>query len=212
MAAILNRPPGNTIMADIIDFSGRSKLGSNLIIQRPLEFRKGEWLAGSAILCTREESMRFETHREKAQAQERPFISLVPNHVTLDGGYHFTALSLFRFREDEPSMRRLYRLAGLMECVTRAPSPILRTDLVRRFFKIINEEKEKLSVSWKGSVHSFLLPLQPQHYAPNLFINAVQQAASLKDLLIVIEEHTDKQFECLSRHYVFYVPGSFYTH
>ncbi|MEN6441101.1 MAG: hypothetical protein ABFD97_21240 [Syntrophobacter sp.] len=199
-------------MADIIDFSGRLKPASNLIVQKPLEFRKGDWLAGSAILCTREESMRFEAHRQKmVQAQDRPFMSLVPNHITLDGGYHFTAAWLFRFREDEASMRRLYRLAGLMECVTKAPSPILRTDLVRRFFKIINEEKESLNVTWKGNVQSFLLPLLPQHYAPNLFINALQSAGSLKDLLILIEEHTDKQFECLARHYVFYVPGAFYS-
>ncbi len=199
-------------MADIIDFSGRLKPASNLIIQKPLEFRKGDWLAGSAILCTREESMRFEAHRLKViQAQDRPFMSLVPNHITLDGGYHFTAAWLFRFREDEASMRRLYRLAGLMECVTRAPSPILRTDLVRRFFKLINDEKDSLNVTWKGNVQGFLLPLQPQHYSPNLFINALQNAPSLKDLLTVIEDHTGKQFDNLAEHYVFYVPGSFYS-
>ncbi|MFZ2448152.1 MAG: hypothetical protein WAW37_17480 [Syntrophobacteraceae bacterium] len=197
-------------MADIIDLSSRLKSGSNLIASLPLEFRKGAWPGSSPVLCTREESERFEAHRQKAVlTQDRPFISLVPNHFTLDGGYLFTALWLFRFREDEPRMRRLYRLAGLMECITRAPSPILRTDLVRRFFKIITEEREKLDVSWKGNVHNFLLPLHPQYYNPNLFLNVVQSASSLKELLILIEEETNRQFDTLSRHYVFYVPESF---
>lgn len=198
-------------MADIIDLSSRLKPASNLITPHPLEFRKGDWLAAHAVLCTREESARFEAHRQKVrQAQDRPFISLVPNHFTLDAGFNFTALWLFRFREDEVRMRRLYRLAGLMECITRAPSPILRTDLVRRFFKIITDEREKLGVAWKGSVQGFLLPIHPQFYNPNVFLNAVQSAASLKDLLSLIEEETNRQFDLLARQYVFYVPESFH--
>ena len=177
-------------MADIIDLSSRLKPGSDLITSQPLEFRKGAWLGSNAVLCTREESERFEAHRQKASlAQDRPFISLVPNHFTLDGGYRFTTLWLFRFREDEPRMRRLYRLAGLKECIT--------------------EEREKLDVSWKGNVHNFLLPIHPQHYNPNLFLNVVQSASSLKELLTFIEEETNRQFDTLSRHYVFYVPVSF---
>jgi hypothetical protein len=199
-------------MADIIDFSSRMKPGSTLIIAHPLEFRKGEWLAGNPILCTREESSKFESHRQKViQSQDRPFISLVPSHITLDGGYHFTAAWLYRFREDESVMRRIYRLAGLMECVTKAPSPILRTDLIRRFFKIINEEREKLGISWKGNVHDFLLPLLPGHYNPGAFLHAIQIAPSLKDLLSLIEEETNKQFDILGRHYVFYMPEAFFV-
>ncbi|MEM5789325.1 MAG: hypothetical protein AAGU11_18585, partial [Syntrophobacteraceae bacterium] len=163
------------------------------------------------VLCTREQSRQFEAHRQKVvKAQDRPFISLVPNHFTLDGGYHFTTEGLFRYRHDEPSMRRIYHLAGLMECATRVPSPILRTDLVRRFFKIINEEREKLNVSWKGNVTSFLLPMHSAHHDPGLFLNAVQSASSLQDLLEIIEEETGKQFDALAAHYVFYVPNSFH--
>ncbi len=197
-------------MADIIDLSTRLKPGNNLIVAHPLEFRRGDWLAGSAILCSRQESAKFEARRVKAP-QDRPFISPVPNHLTLDGGYYYTAVWLFRFREDEPRLRRLYYLAGLMECITRAPSPVLRTDLVRRFFKIINEEREKLGVAWKGHVHNFLLPLYPEHYNPNTFLNAIQDAPSMKDLLERIEEQTNAQFEILGAHYVFYVPETFYS-
>ncbi len=196
-------------MADILDLSSRLKPGSNLITSRPLEFRRGEWLSGNALLCTRQESAKFEAQRSKT-TQDRPF-SLVPNHLNLDGGYHYTTTFLFRFRDDEARMRRLYYLAGLMECVTRAPSPVLRTDLVRRFFKIITEEREKLSVSWKGHVHHFLLPLFPEHYNENVFLNSISDAVVLKDLLSLIEEETNRQFDILAGHYVFYVPESFYA-
>ncbi len=195
-------------MADIIDLSSRFKPGHNLIAISPLEFRKGEWLSGSPILCTREESAKLEAQRRKA-TPDRPPITLVPNHFTLDGGYHYTCLWLFRFREDEKRMRRLYWLAGLMECVTRAPSPVLRTDLVRRFFKIINEEREKLNVSWRGNVRSFLLPLHAEHYAPGVFIDTVSSAQSLKELLAGIERETNSQFDILADSYVFYVPETF---
>lgn len=195
-------------MADIIDLSSRFKPGHNLIAMSPLEFRKGQWLSGTAILCTREESAKLESQRKKA-TPDRPLMTLVPNHRTLDGGYHYTCLWLFRFREDETRMRRLYRLAGLMECVTKAPSPVLRTDLVRRFFKIINEEREKLNVSWRGNVRSFLLPLRIEHYDQGVFLAAMSAAPSLKELLGGIERETDSQFDILAKHYVFYVPPAF---
>ena len=195
-------------MADILDLTSRLKPGNNLIAASPLELRKGEWLSGSAILCTREESEKLESQRKKSTAA-RPLMTLVPDHRTLDGGCHYTCLHLVRFREDETRMRRLYRLAGLMECVTGAPSPVLRTDLVRRFFKIINEEREKLAVSWKGNVRSFLLPLRTEHYNPEVFLETIVAAPSLKELLSGIERETDAQFDLLAAHYVFYVPEAF---
>jgi hypothetical protein len=195
-------------MADIIDLSKRLKPGQNLIASSPLEFRKGEWLMGSAVLCTREDSERLEAQRRKA-GRDIHFITIVPNHFKLDGGHHWTTLWLFRFRQDEKRMRRLYRLAGLMECVTSAPSPVLRTDVVRRFFKIISEEREKLNVTWKGEVHEFLLPIRPEHYNPAIFNDAVANALSLKDLLIEIEDQTNCQFDVLGSSYVFYIPEAF---
>lgn len=195
-------------MADIIDLSARLKPENNLIAATPLEFRKGGWLSGSAILCTREESAKLEAQRRKATGSSRS-ITIVPSHTRLDGGYHWTALWLFRFREDEQRMRRLYWLAGLMECATKSPSPVLRTDLVRRFFKIINEERDKLNVSWKADVQEFLLPLLPEHYNMSVFNDIARNASSLKELLVGIEEETNAQFDILAGSYVFYVPEKF---
>ena len=194
-------------MADIIDLSSRLKPGGNLISASPLEFRKSEHPSGSAILCTREESAHLESQRKATP--EKPLTALFPESRTLDGGYHYTCLYLFRFREDESRMRRLYRLAGLMECVTGVPSPVLRTDLVRRFFKIINEERESLNVSWKGNVRSFLLPLRSEHYDQRVFLAAMSSAPSLKELLDGIESETGLQFDILAEKYVFYVPEIF---
>jgi hypothetical protein len=195
-------------MANVIDLSSRLKTGQNLISSSPLEFRRGEWLTGYAILCSRDESEKLEAQRLKATS-ERPPVTLVPNHLTLDGGCHYTVFWLFRFRQDEERMRRLYRLAGLMECITKAPSPVLRTDLVRRFFKVINEERESLNVSWKGNVRDFLFPLHAEDYGPEAFTGTIAGALSMKDLLDGIEREANSQFDILAKRYVFYVPQTF---
>lgn len=197
-------------VADIIDITGRRRSIDNLITSAPLEFRRGDWRTGYAMMCTRQESERYEVYRSEALRHPgHPHIARVPNHITMDGGYHYTVLGLFRHREDETLMRRVYRLAGLMECVTNASSPILRTDLLRRFYKTILEEREELQVTWRGNVRHFLLPLHPDYYNPNLFLHNIARAESLKDLYTAVESETDKQFEVLSRSYTFYLPESF---
>lgn len=197
-------------MADIIDISGRFDTGNNLVIERPLEFRRGDWRSGHAMLCTREESARYEAHRlEALGAKGHQHVAFVPSHFSLDGGTHYTAAGLFRHREDEGMMRRVYRLAGLMECVTNAPSAILRTDLLRRFYQEIIKEREELRVVWRGHVRHFLLPLHPDRRNPNLFNHAVAGASSLMELYQAIEAETNVQFDILSQFYVIYLPEGF---
>lgn len=194
-------------MANIIDLTQRLQKSDNLIALRPLEFRRGDWQSGHVLMCTREESVRYEAHRlEALRSPGHQHISFIPGHVTLDDGYHYTVMGLFRHRGDEGLMRRTYRLAGLMECVTNAPSAILRTDLLRRFYKSILEEREELKVVWRGNVRHFLLPLHPEHHNPNLFFHEVSNAETLKELFNVIQSETDAQFDILMAHYVFYFP------
>lgn len=195
------------IMADIIELGQKPRKEDNLITPRPLEFRRGDWHSGFAMMCTRNESARYEVHRLQALgSQGHQHIAFVPNHFTLDGGYHYTILALFRYRDNEADMRRVYRLAGMMECVTNAPSPILRTDLLRRFYKTILEEREALNVIWRGNVAHFLLPMDSEFHNPNLFRFKIAQAESLKDLYSAIEAETDAQFDILAESYVFYMP------
>jgi hypothetical protein len=195
------------LMADIIDFTSKHKTAENLIVASPLEFRRGDWQGGYAMLCTREESLRYERHREEAlRTPNHEHIRFVPDHLSLADGYHYTVLGLFRYRHDEAMMRRVYRLAGMMECVMNAPSPVLRTDLLRRFYQSIMEERETLNMVWRGDVKHFLLPLNPMVYPLDRFLQSVASAQSLKELYAHIGEETEVQFGMLSGGHVIYLP------
>jgi hypothetical protein len=194
-------------MADVIQLSDRFPGRANLITPHPLEFRRGDWHGGYTMMCTRKESLKYEQHREQAFGTPgHQHIGYVPNHFSLENGSHYTVLGLFRYRNDESKMRKVYRLAGLMECVTNAPSSILRTDLLRRFYQTILQERESLNMVWRGNVRHFLLPLHPDLHNPNLFYHHVAASESLKDLFSAIERETNEQFDILKLHYVFYVP------
>ena len=197
-------------MAEVIDLTEKFQNLDNLLALQPLEWRRAEWLTGYVIMCTREESKQFEAHRREAyQVKGHKHIGSVPNHFKLDGGYHYTVMGLFRHRDDETIMRRVYYLAGLMEAVTNAPSAILRTDLLRRVYQSIMEERERLGVVWRGHIRHFLLPLRPDFYNSNLLFHQIGSAESLKDLYQKIQAETDAQFDILAQHYVFYLPERF---
>ena len=197
-------------MAELIDLTKRFPPQDNLLALEPLEWRRADWLTGYVMLCTRQESERFEAHRlEACRVKGHQHLGSVPNHFRLDEGYHYTAMGLFRHRHDDASMRRVYYLAGLMEAVTNAPSAILRTDLLRRVYQTIMEERERLGVVWRGHVRHFLLPLHPDYYNSNLLFTRIGRAESLKELFQIIRAETDAQFDILARHYVFYLPERF---
>ncbi len=197
-------------MAEIIDFAARQKHIQNIITAAPLEFRRGDWQGGFAMLCSRDQSTHYEEHRREAlRHPTHQHISQLPEHLNLTDGYHYTVMGLFRHRQTEPAMRRVYRLAGLMECVLNAPSPVLRSDLLRRVYQTITEEREALNVAWRGDVHHFLLPLDLAHYDPKRFFLGIAAASSLKELYGFIEFETNAQFGVLCEHYVIYLPRAF---
>ena len=198
--------------ADIINLNDRRPGRDNLLMDHPLEFRRGDWHSGYAMLCTRQESKRYESHRMEALGRPgHQHLGFVPSHFSLTDGYHYTLQGLFRHRENETLMRRVYRLAGFMECITNASSPVLRTDLLRRLYQSILEERETLGVVWRGNVRNFLFPLHPDRYDPNLFLHRVSLALTLKDLYDVIETETNVQFDLLSQFYVFYLPKNLFV-
>lgn len=200
-------------MADLIDLTPRLPHLDNLITPTPLEWRRADWQTGVVMLCTRKEAERFEAHRlEALRVKGHRHIGTVPNHFKLDGGYHYTVMGLFRYRDDEALMRRVYYLAGLMEAVTNAPSAILRTDLLRRVYQTILDDRERLGVVWRGHARHFLLPLHPDFYNTNLLFHRISGAESLKDLYQKIQAETDAQFDILARHYVIYMPARLLPH
>ena len=195
-------------MAEILPFPRRE--ASNLVADHPLELRRGDWNGGYGMLCVRGESLRYEDHRKEAlHGRDHQHIRFVPEHFALSDGCHYTLQGLLRHRKDEALMRKVYRLAGLMECITGAPSAILRTDLLRRFYELILQEREALHVFWRGNVHKFLFPLHPDLYNPNLFTYRISLAGSLKELYENIEHETDTQFDILCQSYVIYLPIRF---
>lgn len=197
-------------MAKVIRLAERRAIQDNLILDKPLEFRRGDWETGFALLCTRKESRRYEAHRRAARkVPGHSHIAQVPNHLKLADGYHYTVRGLFQNRHDSAMMERVYRLAGLMECVTNASSPVLRTDLLRRLYQTILQERDVLKTVWKGNVGQFLLPLYSDHYNRDVFFYRIQTASSLKQLYTVIEEESAEQFLLLGHHYVIYLPESF---
>lgn len=196
-------------MAELIDLMERKKM-STLICARPVEFRWGEWASGPAWLCVRGESVAFETHRlESRRVPGHAHLQWLPNHVKLDGGSHDTVQALFRYRNDEKAMRRVYRLAGLMECVTRGVCPVLRSDLLRRVYQNIMDERNALHVVWRGSVDRFLLPLYLHHGVVERLLALLKPMENLQKLFSLVERETAVQFDLLCSHYVIYVPLSF---
>ncbi|ROR01585.1 hypothetical protein [Desulfosoma caldarium] len=196
-------------MAELIDLMERKKM-STLICARPMEFRWGEWASGPAWLCARSEAVKYESRRlESRRVPGHAHLQWLPNHVKLDGGTHDTVQALFRYRNDEKAMRRVYRLAGLMECVTRGVCPVLRSDLLRRIYQDIMEERNALQVVWRGSVDRFLLPLYLHHGLVERLLTLLKPMENLQELFSLVERETTLQFDVLSSHYVIYVPLGF---
>ena len=193
-------------MADIIQFRPETEPTDNLIIRKPLEMRWGDWQGGLPMQLLKEESHRFEKYREEAHKKGHLHPAKAPNHFPLHHGTDTTLWALYRWRHDADRMRDVYYLAGLMECMTLVPHSILRTVMVRTFYKTLQELKEKLQVKWHGQVHHFLLPMATHHRSENDFSRHLQCAKTLQELFQAIREETEEQFLILGSEYVFYLP------
>ena len=193
-------------MAKIIDLEDSRKGDDNLICRKPLEFRRGDWRQGHILQCLRSEAEKYQDHRRQAISDGHSHIKFVPEHFSLVGGCDYTAMGLFRLRENEEQVREFYKLAGLMECVVNSTSPLLRTDLLRSVYKAIMALRKSLNFSWKGDSNQFLLPLHPHFYRRRHFFDQVLEATTLKALYKTVEGETKVQFDLLASEYVFYLP------
>jgi len=193
-------------MADIIHFRPESETDDNLITRKPLEMRWGDRQGGSPMQLLKEEARRFEKYREETRKKGRPHPAKTPNHFSLHHGADTTVWALYRWRHDADRMRDVYYLAGLMECMILVPHSILRTVMVRTFYKTLEKLQEELRVKWQGHVHHFLLPMATFHRSENDFSRNLQGAETLQELFQSIREETDEQFLILGSEYVFYFP------
>ena len=193
-------------IAKIIDFENGRQGDDNLICRKPLEFRRGDWRQGQILQCLKSEAEKYQTHRRQVIADGHKHISFVPDHFSLVGGCDYTAMGLYRWRDQEDQAREFYRLAGLMECVVNGTSPLLRTDLLRSLYKSIMELRQSLNFSWRGDSSQFLLPLHPHFYTRNHFFAKINTAGTLKALYGIVGGECTVQFDLLAAEYVFYLP------
>ncbi len=193
-------------MAKVLQFKGAEFPPPNIIIEKPLQLRWADWESGASILVSGHEAAKYEEHRKHVLTQSHSHISNVPNHLTIKDGLEYTLQGLYRHRNKPEAMLDVYYLAGLMECLTSVPQPVLRTALIRGFYQTVIKLKTELSVNWHGHVSHFLFPLFPIHYDTNQFTQSLVKAETLKDLYSRIREGTEEQFLILGSEYVFYLP------
>ena len=179
----------------------------NLIIREPFEFRWAPWDSVHFVQMTKESSKKFEKRRREQHRQGKSGEGQIPSHFVLKGGMAFTIQTLFRERKNENSMREIYFLAGLIDCVINQVNPILRTDLIRDVFNRINESKRRYALNWYGPLDQVLFPIDSHLYDISTYHAMIRQAGSLKELYTTIKEETEEMFLILSKEYTFYCPG-----
>jgi hypothetical protein len=187
-------------------FSAGQKLHTNIIIEKPLMMRWADWEGGYAILTVNSEAAKYELHRQEVITKGHKHISHVPNHLTIKDGTEYTLAALLRYHDNPERMREVYYLAGLMESLITMPHKILRTVMVRNYYQVLIDLKNKLSVNWHGNARRFLFPLLPEHYDQNTFVSSIIQSQTLKELYHAIQEGVEEQFLILGSEYVFYIP------
>jgi len=193
-------------MGDIIHLGSSQEGAENIILRKPLEMRWGDWHGGFPIQVYRPEARRFEAYRESVARSGHFHAAGVPSHFVLRDGLDTTFWALWRWKQEPDRMREVYYLAGLMECVTHVPHSVLRSVMIRPFYRHLMEVQEALDVRWRGRVHHFLFPMGTQHRGIHTFRQRIQEAESLRKLLEAIREETQEEFLILGSEYVFYVP------
>lgn len=195
-------------MAHIITMPGRHpKKEANVITSHPLEFRR----RGRSSMCF------LQVPRRRAEDFEALFgdglcgsdpAGKVGWGRELTCGRDHTILGLFINRQNEEIMRRVYYLAGLVDCMINQVSPLLRTDLLRSLYKEAFALKNTLGIEWCGRLEKVLLPIEERYYSEVEYRETLQRAGTMKKLYGAIENGTSEMFNILGEKYVFYCPGA----
>lgn len=198
-------------MADVIDLFGDREAGDNVVCEEPVRFRALDWAEGAIIQCLTAESERYEhiRARELKKPEEHRHLWQVPEGFKLSGVLLDTCAGLFRHRSSLENMKRLYNLAGLMECLIHGSAPVLRTAMIRDMFNKAHAMKEELDITWRTGGQSYLLPRHPHLDPGPELTDRIGQADSLKELYEVIRLETSRQLDILMENYVFYLPRAY---
>jgi len=179
----------------------------NLITLEPWEFRRADWENAHFIQMLRSQSEKLERHRKEVYQEKNKAIRHLPPHFILRGGMAYTIRGLYMNRNNEGSMREVYYLAGLIDCMINQISPLLRTDLIRDMYKKIMELKNVFNLNWYGQIDHVLFPIDGHLYNLPEYRQTLSKARTMKALYFFIREGTDEMFDIFSLEYTFYTPG-----
>jgi hypothetical protein len=195
-------------MAKVIKFKeGKGSAPDNLITSRPWEFRRADWESGHFVQMLRSQSGVLEKHRKEVYEKGDGRVYHLPPHFVLTGSMAFTIQGLFHYRENEEKMRKVYYLAGLIDCMIHRVAPLLRTAAIKEMYGKITTLKALLGMNWYGSIDQVLLPVDNQFHDDGEYRSSLARASSMKALYDLIKEGTEEVFEILSHEYTFYTPG-----
>ncbi len=181
-------------------------ISDNLIISKPWEFRKPYWKTARFVQMSRSHSVDLECRIRDDYDEWKTNNMNVPAHISLTGGRADTIRSMYAFREDEGSMREIYYLAGLIDCMINQVNPILRTDILRSMYKMVFTIKKKFNIHWYGPLDQVLLPVDPKLYDVSKYRSLLNGAKTMKEIYQVIRKGTNIMFDIFSIEYVFYYP------
>ncbi|MBW1997910.1 MAG: hypothetical protein JRJ29_08085 [Deltaproteobacteria bacterium] len=134
-------------------------------------------------------------------------LSHLPPHYILKGGVGHTVRNLYLHRHHEPTMRDIYYLAGLIDCMINQVNPVLRTPSIQELYSKVTTLQTLLSVKWQGPLDHVLCPIDRHLFNDLRYRQAISRAKTMKDLYREIREGTGRMFDILSHEYVFYTPG-----
>lgn len=192
----------------IIDFQERRKRPpDNLITLRPLEFRRAFWDSSDFVLMRRPDSQRLEKRRAKKPQDGLPGMPGLPPHLVLGESMACTANGLYFHKGNEKSMRDVYYLAGLVDCMINRVSPPLRTGALRYLYHKVSVMKATLNVNWYAPINRVLFPIDDDLYNEMDYIQALAEARRLDQLYLAVRNGVEEMFSILASEYVFYTPG-----
>ncbi len=200
-------------MARIIDLEERrSRPPDNLITARPFEFRRAGWDNSDFVMMRRSQSEELERRRGENLRDGRPGVPSLPPHFVLRGSTAYTARGLYLHKENEESMRDVYYLAGLVDCMINQVSPLLRTDAIRDLYRKVSTLKQTLNVNWYGPIEQVLFPIDGPYYNFEAYRHTLAAAETLQALYGAVRDGVEDMFAILGTEYVFYTPGMGESH
>jgi hypothetical protein len=195
-------------MAKIINFMERlGKESTNLITAKPLEFRHASWRNPHFIQMLKIQSIQLERQRRAIGQDEDLQSTDLVGYVLLKKGLAHAIQGLYLSRHNEETMRKIYYLAGLMDCMINQVNALLRTDLIFDIYQKITTLKNSLNVHWYGEMDQVLFPLDQSFFDFHQYREGLKNTKTMKDLYTQIQKGTDTMFDILSSEYTFYTPG-----